>query len=78
MSLWTQGQFESFVQYEKKTAYKIAFNILFYAGLRQGELLALTPDDILDDSSLRINKNYAVVDGNEYFLTPKPKRESGM
>lgn len=74
MSIWTQEQFETFISFEKKTAYRVAFNILFYAGLRQGELLALTPDDILDDYSLDINKNYAVVDGDEYFLTPKTEK----
>lgn len=74
MNIWTQEQFEHFIQFEKKTHYKVAFNILFYGGLRMGEMLALTPEDILDDSSINICKNYAVVDGDEYFLTPKTEK----
>lgn len=34
-------------------------------------MLALTPEDILETKAIRINKNYQVVDGKEYFLTPK-------
>lgn len=74
MNIWTQEQFEHFIQFEKKTHYRIAFNILFYGGLRMGEMLALTPDDILDDSSININKNFAVIDGEEFFLTPKTEK----
>lgn len=74
MNIWTQEQFEHFIKFEKKTHYKVAFNILFYGGLRMGEMLALTPEDILEDSSINICKNYAVVDGDEYFLTPKTEK----
>lgn len=74
MNIWTQEQFEHFIKFEKKTHYKVAFNILFYGGLRMGEMLALTPEDILEDSLINICKNYAVVDGDEYFLTPKTEK----
>ncbi len=71
MNFWTRDQFEQFLACEDKPSYFIAFSILFYTGMRCGELLALTPEDILDDCSISVNKNYEVVDGNEYFLTPK-------
>lgn len=72
MKIWTRDQFEQFILYEKKSAYRIAFNILFYCGLREGELLALTPADVpRDEALIHINKNYAVVNGTAYFLTPK-------
>lgn len=74
MNIWTQEQFEHFIQFEPKTHYRVAFNILFYGGLRMGEMLALTPDDILDDSSINITKNYAIIDGEEFFLTPKTEK----
>lgn len=38
---------------------KLAFDILFYTWVRSGDLLALTPEDILPDKRLNINKNYA-------------------
>lgn len=45
--------------------------------MRSGELLALTPADILPSKRININKNYAKVNGEELFLepkTPKAKR----
>lgn len=56
---------------------KLAFDILFYTGIRSGELLALTPADILPNKRIDINKNYAKIKGEELFLepkTPKAKR----
>lgn len=75
MKIWTHDQFKQALEHEKKIAYTIAFKILFYGGIREGELLALTPDDIpRDEAMIDINKNYAVVDRVEYFLTPKTER----
>jgi len=56
---------------------KLAFDVLFYTGIRSGELLALTPADILPTKRIDINKNYAKIKGQELFLepkTPKAKR----
>lgn len=75
MNFWTKEQFQAFIATEEKSGYRLAFNILFYAGLRSGELLALTPEDVLcSPPALRICKNYAIVDGEEYFLTPKTEK----
>lgn len=75
MKFWTQETFTHAIEYEKKDAYRIAFKILFYSGIREGEALALTPEDIpRKESLIDVNKNYAVVDGIEYFLTPKTDR----
>ena len=51
--------------------------MLFYTSMRSGELLALTPADILPTKRVDINKNYAKVKGEELLLepkTPKAKR----
>lgn len=75
MNFWTKEEFEHALEFEAKPAYIIAFKLLFYSGIREGELLALTPEDIPRTTSrIDVNKNYAVVDGVEYFLTPKTKR----
>lgn len=70
MKFWTKNQFDRFIACEKRTAYHLAFSLLFYSGIREGELLALYPGDIRDDA-VDINKNYAVVKGQEMILTPK-------
>lgn len=77
MKIWTRDEYERFANQIDKSSMKLAFDILFYTGIRSGELLALTPADILPDHSLSINKNYAKVNGQELFLepkTPKSKR----
>ncbi|WP_246240872.1 site-specific integrase [Anaerocolumna sedimenticola] len=52
----------------------MAFDVLFYTGMRSGELLALTPEDILPEKRINICKNYAMVNGVEMFLVPKTPR----
>jgi len=71
MKIWTVDQYQEFIKYEKKTAYRVAFDTLFYSGIREGELLALTPESIKDLDLLHITANFQIVDGEELFLTPK-------
>ena len=48
------------------------FMTLYYTGIREGEMLALTPADIdLDKATIRINKNYQNVNGEEMITSPK-------
>lgn len=77
MNIWTQAEYEKFSNAISKSSMKLAFDILFYTGMRSGELLALTPADILSSKRIDINKNYAKIKGEELFLepkTPKAKR----
>ena len=77
MNIWTQTQYEQFSKVIQKSSVKLAFDILFYTGIRSGELLALTPADILPTKRIDINKNFAKIKGEELFLepkTPKSKR----
>lgn len=77
MRIWTRDEYERFASQLDKSSMKLAFDILFYTGIRSGELLALTPADILPDKRLSITKNYTKIQGEELFLepkTPKSKR----
>ena len=60
MNIWTREQFDYFLTFEKK-AYRMAFSLMFYGGLRSAEVLAITPADILPDCSISINKNFVVI-----------------
>lgn len=75
MQIWTLDQFEQFIECENKHAGHLAFNVLFWSGIREGELLALTIEDFLfdgvDEYKLNIDKNFEVVRGKQYLLTPK-------
>ena len=77
MKIWTQDEYEIFSKGIQKSSIKLAFDILFYTGMRSGELLALTPADILPSKRIDINKNFTKINGTELFLepkTPKAKR----
>ena len=53
----TEKQFEEFLSFESNESYKRVFTILFYTGMRRGELLALTWDDIdFKNNIIHINK----------------------
>ena len=52
----------------------LAFTILFYTGLRKGELLALTIRDFdYENRLLNINKTYSKLNGKDYIRPPKTK-----
>jgi len=71
MNFWTIEEYNLFRDNEQKRAFGVAFDILFYAGLRSGELLALSPDRFSTDLMLRIDRNLAKVKGKQLLLTPK-------
>ena len=71
MEIWTLDQFEQFIGYADKSDARIAFDILFWTGIREGELLALTPADFLPGPRLDIKKSFAVVNGEHIIKKPK-------
>lgn len=74
MKIWTLDEYEEFISYENKPASKLAFDILYWSGCREGELLALTKNNFIvngDEYKLDISGNYQVVKGKEYILSPK-------
>ena len=73
---WTQEQYERFAGTLQKSALKVGFDVLFFTGMREGELLALTPADILPDRRIRISKTYAKIRGEELFLIPKTEKSN--
>lgn len=76
MKFWTKEQFERFIKTIKKSALRLGFDILFFSGIREGELLALTPADILPDKKLHICKTYVKLKGEDLFLIPKTDKSN--
>ncbi len=74
---WTAEQYKLFRdQIADKPTYYYAFEVLFWCGLRMGELLALTPADIdLKNHTLKVNKSYQRIKGADIITLPKT--ESG-
>lgn len=54
-----------------------AFEMLYWCGLREGELLALTPADFdFEKGTVRINKTYHRSHKEDVITTPKTKNSN--
>lgn len=73
INIWTLQEFNAFLKViEHKPISYAGFNTLFWTGMRIGEMLALTRKDIdLEKNTIRINKNYSKIGGNEVVSAPK-------
>ncbi len=78
MNFWTISEFQQFIKVVDNPKTRTIFNLLFYSGIREGELLALTLDDFdFHNNAVSINKNYARLNGVDIIQepkTPKSKR----
>lgn len=76
MQFWTKDEYMAFaeVMKEKPVSY-YAFQLLYWGGMRCGELLALSMSDFdLEKKTLHIHKNYQIVKGQEMIITPKSEK----
>lgn len=73
MNLWTREQYLRFSDAVADKPYShIAFGILFWCGLRVGEMLALTPSDIdFETSQIHITKSFGRTGGMDVINPPK-------
>ena len=72
---WKKEQYHLFInEIAEKPMYYYAFEVLFWCGLRMGEMLALTPADIdFDNQTIYINKTYHRIKGKDIISPPKTK-----
>lgn len=55
----------------------MAFQVLYWCGIRVGELLALTKEDIdLVNKKIRINKSYQRIKGEDVITSPKTEKSN--
>lgn len=73
MLIWTVDEFYSFISFLKhKPIDYTGFNILFWCGIRIGELLALTVGDInFEKGTINIDKSYQRIKGEDVITEPK-------
>lgn len=80
MNFWTKEEYLQFIEAvkDKPVSYH-AFQILYWCGIREGELLALCANDIdLENKILHITKSYQRIKGKDVITdpkTPKSKRD---
>lgn len=72
MRFWTLEQFEAFIVTVDRWPARVGFMLLFWSGMRIGELLALTEDDFdFARGVVSITKNYQRVNGEGFITEPK-------
>ena len=76
MDYWTYDEYIDFREGVKdKPLSYICFEILYWTGMREGELLALSPADIdLDNKTISINRTYQRIEGKDVFTSPKTRK----
>lgn len=76
LTFWTKAEFDQFIStFERTDPYYTAFLVLYYCGLRIGELEALTTADIdLVQNTLSVNKTYHLIGGEGIVTTPKTEK----
>lgn len=78
MDFWTPKEFNQFIKvYDKpdKLLTKTAFYLLYFGGMRCGELLALTFKDFnFLNNTVKIDKNYARIKNQDIIQTPKTEK----
>lgn len=78
MKFWTKDEYKKFADemMDKPVSY-YAFEVLYWCGIREGELLALTPADFdFVKGTLTINKSYQRLKGRDVITTPKTKKSN--
>ena len=78
MEFSTKDEFQAFLECvaDKPISY-YAFEMLYWTGIREGELLALTPVDFnFEKKTLRINKSYQRLEGKDIITDPKAPKSN--
>ena len=73
MLFWTTEEYKKFSEavIDKPVSF-YAFEMLYWTGMRMGELLALTMEDFdFEKNTVRINKSYQSLQGQDYITSPK-------
>lgn len=73
LNFWTPEEYARFIEACKDNIeYYTIFEILYYTGMREGELLALTLNDIdFKGNQIHINKTYYRIAGKDLINAPK-------
>ncbi|NLD17521.1 MAG: site-specific integrase [Tissierellia bacterium] len=76
MDFWTQAEYEKFIEVIKNKPQSFyAFELLYWCGLRVGELLALTKEKFdFDNKTIRIDQSLQRIDGEIVITAPKTKK----
>ena len=78
MLFWTKAEYLKFAEamMDKPLSY-YAFEMLYWCGVREGELLALTPGDFdFEKQTVTISKSYQRIKGKDVITDPKTPKSN--
>ena len=78
MLFWTKEEYMKFSEavMDKPISF-YAFEVLYWTGIREGELLALTPADFdFEKYTMTINKSFQHLNGRDLITTPKTEKSN--
>ena len=78
MLFWTKDEYQKFANamMDKPLSF-YAFEMLYWCGIREGELLALTPADFdFEKGTVKISKSYQRLHGEDVITSPKTKKSN--
>ena len=78
MKFWTKDEYKKFADemMDKPVSY-YAFEMLYWCGIREGKLLALTAGDFdFEKGTVTISKSYQRLHGEDVITTPKTKKSN--
>ena len=78
MKFWTRQEYSLFIsQFEWGSTIHIGFQLLYWTGMRVGEMLALTLNDIdLENKTLSITKSYQRINKQDVITEPKTQKSN--
>ena len=76
LNFWTKDEYDCFINgIDRESKYYVIFEILFWTGCREGELLALTKGDIsFENNQISITKTYYRTGRQDVITEPKTKQ----
>lgn len=77
MNIWTNEEFEQFINCVDSKVYKCLFITLYYTGMRRGECLALTWNDFYD-SKINVSKSMTRKTDHTNYEIKEPKSISSI
>lgn len=78
MKFWTKEEYKKFADemMDKPVSY-YTFEMLYWCGIREGELLALTASDFnFEKGTVTISKSYQRLHGEDVITTPKTRKSN--
>ena len=76
IDFWTKEEYDKFIEtFEVGSKYYVLFEVLFWTGCREGELLALNKSDIdFQNNKLHITKTYYRTERKDIITVPKTEQ----